>query len=96
MHEMNRPPRADRAFPPWQTCRSRPHWWLAWRCGFVLASLSACVSLPASYAELRWSDHWGDRGRGVLERDFVMCSGLVETRRSQLSACMAARGWSLQ
>jgi hypothetical protein len=96
MHAMNLRLRADRAFPLRQTCRSRLHWRLAWRCGIVLASLSACASLPASYAELRWSDHWGDRGRGVLERDFVMCSGLVETRRSLLSACMAARGWSLQ
>jgi hypothetical protein len=58
-------------------------------------ALAACASLPPSYAELAWADQWGDRGRGVLERDFVKCSDLVESRRSQLSSCMSARGWSL-
>ena len=58
-------------------------------------ALAACASLPPSFAELAWADQWGDRGRGVLERDFVMCSDLVESRRSQLPSCMSARGWSL-
>jgi hypothetical protein len=58
-------------------------------------ALAACAALPPSFAELTWADQWGDRGHGVLERDFVMCSDLVESRRSQLSSCMSARGWSL-
>jgi hypothetical protein len=58
-------------------------------------ALAGCASLPPSFAELAWADQWGDRGRGVLERDFVMCSELVESRRSQLSSCMSARGWTL-
>lgn len=69
--------------------------WLALAASGVCLAFAGCASLPPSFADLTWTDQWGDRGRGVLERDFVMCSALVESHRSQLAHCMASRGWSL-
>jgi hypothetical protein len=57
--------------------------------------LSACSHMPQSAKDLSWDDHLGDRGRGVLERDYAMCSDLVESRRSSLAGCMLGRGWSV-
>lgn len=66
-----------------------------WPCSALLAALAACTTLPPAFAALEWTDQWGDRGRGVLGRDFGMCSELVESHRSQLADCMAARGWTI-
>jgi len=56
--------------------------------------LAACAQLPKAVADLGWQDHWGERGAGVLSRDYAMCTELVEQRRSLLQGCMDARGWS--
>ena len=57
--------------------------------------LSSCAHMHESVAALSWQDHWGDRGRQVLARDYAMCERLVEQRRSQLTDCLAGRGWKL-
>jgi hypothetical protein len=57
-------------------------------------ALVACAQLPKAVAELGWQDLRGDRGAGVLARDYAMCSELVEQRRGLLKGCMEARGWS--
>jgi hypothetical protein len=62
----------------------------------LFVALGACATMPPSFADLTWVDKWGERGRGVLERDFVMCARLVESKRSQLADCMSSRGWSIQ
>lgn len=62
--------------------------------GVAAAMLAACAQLPPAIASLDWQDQWGDRGAGVLARDYDMCAELVEQKRSLLSNCMAARGWS--
>lgn len=59
------------------------------------AGLAACAQLPQSMAEQGWTDLRGDRGSGVLARDYVMCSELVEQRRSLLAGCMETRGWKI-
>ena len=61
----------------------------------VVLALGACAQLPPALALLPWNDLWGDRGAGVLARDYAMCAQLVEQRRSALRGCMAARGWTL-
>lgn len=61
----------------------------------LLAGLVACAQLPPSMAEHGWSDLWGDRGAGVLARDYQMCAELVEQRRGLLAGCMEARGWKI-
>jgi len=61
----------------------------------MLGGLVACAQLPSSMAEQGWSDLWGDRGAGVLARDYQMCAGLVEQRRGLLAGCMEARGWKI-
>jgi hypothetical protein len=53
-----------------------------------------CASLHESVAALPWNDHWGDRGKQVMARDYAMCETLVEQRRALMASCMAARGWS--
>lgn len=58
-------------------------------------ALAACAQLPKAVADLGWQDHWGDRGTGVLARDYAMCAELVEQRRGLLQGCMNARGWSV-
>ena len=55
--------------------------------------LSACASLPDAVSELPWRDLRGDRGAGVLARDYEMCARLVEQRRGLMGACLEARGW---
>ena len=57
--------------------------------------VAGCAQLPTSIAELHWRDSQGDRGRGVLARDYDMCEQLVEQRRSLMEGCMASRGWSV-
>jgi len=59
----------------------------------LLCGVAACAQLPQSMAELGWTDRWGDRGEGVLARDYQMCTELVEQRRGLLLGCMQARGW---
>ena len=61
----------------------------------VCLLLIACAQLHPAVAALQWQDQWGERGRQVLARDHAMCERLVEHRRSQLGACLAARRWSL-
>ena len=61
----------------------------------MLGGLVACAQLPPSMAEQGWSDLWGDRGAGVLARDYHMCADLVEQRRGLLAGCMEARGWKI-
>ena len=56
---------------------------------------TACVSLPESFAEIKWQDLRGDRGQQVMKRDFAWCSDAVETRRSLHEQCMIERGWAL-
>ena len=62
---------------------------------FVLLGMTGCASVPGSMQELPWTDTWGDRGMQVRGRDLVMCSELIESRRSFLAGCMAQRGWIL-
>ena len=62
---------------------------------WLLLGLVACASLPPSVQGLAWRDAWGDRGSQVLAREYAGCADAVESRRSQLSACMAHRGWLL-
>lgn len=62
---------------------------------WLLLGLGACASLPPSVQDLAWRDAWGDRGPQVLARDYAGCADAVESRRSQLSVCMAHRGWLL-
>jgi hypothetical protein len=59
----------------------------------VFSALVACAHFPQSMAEFEWTDHWGDRGEGVLARDYQMCSELVEQRRGLLQGCMETKGW---
>jgi hypothetical protein len=68
--------------------------WPALFCGAAITLvLAGCAQLPQPVAELPWKDLWGDRGAGVLARDYEMCESLVEQRRGLLEGCMAARGW---
>jgi hypothetical protein len=60
----------------------------------IAFTFAGCAALPSPLSDIAWVDLWGDRGRGVLERDYGMCAELVEQRRSLLSGCMASRGWS--
>ena len=62
----------------------------------LFASLSACAQLPPGMAQLEWVDLYGDRGSQVLTRDYVMCTELIEQRRSLLEGCMANRGWRIK
>jgi hypothetical protein len=65
-------------------------------CSLVFsACLAACAQLPQSMADQGWTDLWGDRGSGVLARDYAMCSELVEQRRGLLAGCMEIRGWKI-
>ncbi|MEY4098910.1 MAG: hypothetical protein RL300_81 [Pseudomonadota bacterium] len=57
--------------------------------------LCACAQLPSSVTNLPWQDDWGDRGTGVLARDYEMCKHLVEQRSSLMEGCMSARGWTI-
>ena len=59
----------------------------------ICISVIACAQLPQSMADLGWTDHRGDRGDGVLARDYQMCTELVEQRRSLMAGCMESRGW---
>jgi hypothetical protein len=61
----------------------------------IFTGLVACAQLPKSMIEHGWTDLWGDRGDGVLARDYHMCSKLVEQRRGLLAGCMDARGWKI-
>lgn len=72
-----------------------PHLWIRrlLLCS-AAAMLAACAQLPPSIATLDWQDLWGDRGAGVLARDYAMCTELVEQKRGLLGSCMAARGWA--
>ncbi len=56
--------------------------------------LCACAYMPKSVEALPWVDLRGDRGAQVLVRDYAMCEQLVEQRRSLMTQCMLARGWS--
>lgn len=58
--------------------------------------LVGCAQLPPSMVGIGWADLWGDRGEGVLARDYQMCSDLIEQRRSLLVGCMAYRGWQIK
>jgi hypothetical protein len=62
----------------------------------LVFALAGCAQLPSPVAELPWMDLWGDRGAGVLARDYEMCERLVEQRRGLLEGCMTARGWSVR
>jgi hypothetical protein len=62
----------------------------------AIGSLAACAQLPQSMAGQGWNDLWGDRGQGVLARDYQMCAELVEQRRGLLAGCMEARGWAMK
>jgi hypothetical protein len=68
---------------------------LAMCSGLIGLGLCACAQLPPAVKDLPWQDHWGDRGPGVLARDYEMCKRLVEQRSSLLEGCMTARGWAL-
>lgn len=61
----------------------------------ALSLLTACVSMPESFSQLKWQDQRGDRGLQVMQRDFVWCADAVETRRSLQEQCMSERGWAL-
>lgn len=70
------------------------------RCGLrllapaaLMLAASACTTLHPSLEQLRWTDQRGDRGDAVAQRDLQACGAAVESRRSQIAACMAARGW---
>jgi hypothetical protein len=72
--------------------------YLEWR-SFVYGAcltLCGCAQMPDSMAALQWTDAWGDRGWQVMHRDYAMCVELVEQHRSQLSGCMASRGWQIR
>ena len=58
----------------------------------IFSGITACAQFPQSMAEFSWIDQWGDRGAGVLSRDYQMCTELVEQRRGLLVGCMEARG----
>lgn len=62
----------------------------------ICVSVIACAQLPKSMADLGWTDNLGDRGEGVLARDYQMCTELVEQRRSLMAGCMASRGWQIK
>ena len=62
----------------------------------IFGSLAACAQLPQSMADQGWTDLWGDRGQGVLARDYQMCAELVEQRRGLLAGCMESRGWQIK
>lgn len=64
--------------------------------GILCLGLGACAQLPIGLTQLRWQDAWGDRGTGVLARDYEMCRRLSEQRSSLMAGCMAARGWMLE
>ncbi len=61
----------------------------------MFGGLAACAQLPQSMAEQGWTDLLGDRGQGVLARDYHMCAEQVEQRRGLLAGCMEARGWKI-
>lgn len=61
----------------------------------ALLGLVACAQMPAQVAALDWQDMYGDRGAQVLARDYIMCTELIEQRRSLLGGCMATRGWKV-
>ena len=73
----------------------RPHMQGLTRIAFA-GLLGACAQLPPSVATLDWQDRWGDRGAGVLARDYAMCSELLEQKRSLMGSCMAGRGWEIR
>lgn len=64
-------------------------------CTIAVAGIAACAQLPMGVTGLPWQDNWGDRGQGVLGRDYEMCKRLVEQRSSLLEGCMTARGWTI-
>ncbi len=64
-------------------------------CAIAVLGLPACAQLPIAVTGLPWQDQWGDRGTGVLGRDYEMCARLVEQRRSLMDSCLAARGWTI-
>lgn len=59
----------------------------------LMLAAGACTTLHPSLEQLRWIDRQGDRGDAVAQRDLQACGAAVESRRSQIAACMAARGW---
>jgi hypothetical protein len=61
----------------------------------IFSGLAGCAQLPQAMADQGWTDLLGDRGQGVLARDYEMCSELVEQRRGLLAGCMEARGWKI-
>lgn len=62
----------------------------------ICIGVIACAQFPQSMADLGWTDSWGNRGDGVLARDYQMCTELVEQRRSLLAGCMESRGWQIK
>jgi hypothetical protein len=76
---------------PWSKSVANSMRWLSALA--IFSGVAACAQLPQSMAELGWTDRWGDRGEGVLARDYQMCTELVEQRRGLLIGCMEARGW---
>ena len=56
--------------------------------------LVACAQVLLGASPEVWSDREGDRGVQVLARAYAQCAALVETRRSLMTGCMAARGWA--
>lgn len=62
----------------------------------VCVGVTACAQFPQSMADLGWTDNRGNRGDGVLARDYQMCTELVEQRRSLMAGCMESRGWQIK
>lgn len=73
----------------------RPSTLFRWHALPLAALLGACAALPASVSALNWQDDWGDRGRQVMARDHAQCAELLESKRSQMQACLLQRGWRL-
>ena len=62
----------------------------------IILALSDCAQMPEPMANIGWVDHRGDRGQGVLARDYLMCAELIEQRRSLMAGCMAPLGWQIK
>ena len=62
----------------------------------VCVGVTACAQFPQSMADLGWTDNRGNRGEGVLARDYQMCTELVEQRRSLMAGCMESSGWQIK
>lgn len=93
-HAANAPPGLHEWHGPWPaTHLPRLRTWAA--CAVLAFGGSGCSSLHTSQAQLQWVDLQGDRGEGVAQRDLQACSAAVESRRSLITSCMAARGWRL-